>query len=182
MSRAAETTEDCTYRHSCKGKVKVAKTIDATHPLIRERTPFRTAIRKTSYGTFISMSGHAHEPMAPRELGHLPHQYREHVRMAEFVVYSYDTPIAWWSRVPRDTHDLEYVEAWLRGDEGQWFMPQVRYTTTTTQHFSEVHTALGGYGSHRTSWQRENQIPYVSLRYDDAPERVEQVGCERHYY
>lgn len=57
--------------------------------------------------------------------GQLPRQYWDDVTGADYVVYSYLTPIAW--HMPN----------------GQWVMPDVRYSVTTSKHQSKIRTAIG---------------------------------------
>lgn len=161
-------------------RTKILRTIDECAPLIRKRLPFRTRIRKTAYGEFISMRGRS--DYVGR--GHLPEAYLPSLHHSEYVVYSYDTPIAWWNPIPADLGNLYTVESWLDGDEvGQWIMPEVRYTITTTSHQAEVRSALGGYGgSWQANWKPREPIPLTQLVIPGAPVRVEYVGCERTAY
>jgi hypothetical protein len=48
--------------------------------------------------------------------GRLPDEYRESCRWADYRVYSYATPIAWWS------------------EENGWTRPEVSYSPTTSHH------------------------------------------------
>ena len=73
------------------------------------------------------------------QLGQLPDewraQWREDKGEIDYVIYSYQTPIAW--RI-RDT--------WY-GNGGQthshrWIVPDVRYSVTTSKHQNNVRTAL----------------------------------------
>jgi hypothetical protein len=59
--------------------------------------------------------------------GHLPARYRATARLATYVVYSYETPIAWvWS---------PEAEGDDRGDWTEWYeVPDVGYSVTTGQH------------------------------------------------
>jgi hypothetical protein len=61
-------------------------------------------------------------------MGHLPSQYHESARKAHYVVYSYNTPIAWY--VPTVG----------------WVTPNVRYSVTTSRHQSKVFTAISQIG------------------------------------
>lgn len=56
--------------------------------------------------------------------GEMPYEYRDSVKQADYVVYSYSTPIAW--HVP---------------NEG-WVVPQVKYSTTTTRHQNMISVAV----------------------------------------
>lgn len=70
--------------------------------------------------------------------GRLDDKYRESVKQADYVVYSYSTPIAWhinpYSDTP-PTSDDEYPG-------GYWVMPDDTYSPTTSRHQSIVRTAL----------------------------------------
>lgn len=59
--------------------------------------------------------------------GILPQEYRASCAQADYVVYSYNTPIAWHRR----------------GDYGgDWVMPDVKYSRTTTVHQGKIAVAL----------------------------------------
>lgn len=69
--------------------------------------------------------------------GQLPDRYRDLVRLASYIVYSYATPIAWFIEgTPSDLSDVESLRAWLDNGEasGAWVMPAVRYSVTTSKH------------------------------------------------
>jgi hypothetical protein len=55
--------------------------------------------------------------------GQLPEEYQGSFGDADYAVFSYDTPIAW--RI-----------------DGQWYMPDYRYSRTTTRHQSTIRVAL----------------------------------------
>jgi hypothetical protein len=56
--------------------------------------------------------------------GHLPRKYHGSVRQAVYVVYSYDTPIAWVLEAPNSSTGDPY-----------WFkVPDISYSITTGQH------------------------------------------------
>lgn len=55
--------------------------------------------------------------------GRLSREYLISVRKADYVVYSYGTPIAWHN-------------------EDGWHMPDVKYSVTTSRHQSRIRTAL----------------------------------------
>lgn len=61
--------------------------------------------------------------------GHLPRKYHDGVRQAAYVVYSYETPIAWM------------VEVDLPGDPCRYYLPDVSYSPTTGQHQYAVRDA-----------------------------------------
>jgi hypothetical protein len=64
------------------------------------------------------------------ECGHLPQQYWKFLRDADYVVFSYETPIAW------------HVPAAGPGDVDAWWLPDVRYSSTTDEHQAVVRLAL----------------------------------------
>lgn len=78
---------------------------------IADRIPFQT------YGALmaISRSANAVGKRLPFT-GQLPSQYIESAERASYVVYSYSTPIAWWS------------------EEDGWSRPEVKYSVTTSVH------------------------------------------------
>ena len=56
-------------------------------------------------------------------VGILPREYEASVRGADYVIYSYATPIAWRT-------------------QGQWHTPDVKYSVTTSRHQSRIFTAI----------------------------------------
>lgn len=81
--------------------------------VLKERENFST------YGKLKGRSG-----PAGWEWGRLPYDYRESVKRADYVVYSYSTPIAW--HVP---------------GEG-WVVPDEKYSVTTTIHQNKIRVAV----------------------------------------
>ncbi len=59
------------------------------------------------------------------EYGELPPEWHRNVMRADYVVYSYWTPIAWRNR-----------------DGGAWVQPDIKYGATTTKHQNKVAEAL----------------------------------------
>lgn len=57
-------------------------------------------------------------------LGKLPAEYKHSAERAAYIVYSYQTPIAWWS------------------ESDGWTVPLVKYSVTTSVHQGKVRTAL----------------------------------------
>lgn len=84
--------------------------------MIAKRVPFRNSGR-----TLRGEEGPA------RRVGYLPDRkgWHESVRQARYVVYSYETPIAW------------------EAADGRTVIPTKRYSPTTTQH---QHEAAKGFG------------------------------------
>lgn len=65
------------------------------------------------------------------DAGRLPREWWEDVSRADYIVWSYDTPIAW--RIP---------------GEG-WVVPDVSYSVTTSCHQGKIRAALGMIGGYR---------------------------------
>ncbi len=87
-----------------------------------------------TYGALYSVKkyvpGHVYDPCNCAEdgngpWGRLPKQYWESVNHADYVIYSYSTPIAW--------HDYY---------QDKWVMPDEKYSATTSDHQSLVCTAI----------------------------------------
>jgi hypothetical protein len=60
---------------------------------------------------------------APWSWGRLDYDHRASVKDADYVIYSYQTPIAWRT-------------------QGQWHTPNVKYSVTTSRHQSKIFTAI----------------------------------------
>ena len=86
----------------------VAQTLDEAAQMIEKRQPFRLA-RSFDPPTLWATT------IPPGYLGNLPPQYAESVTMADYVVMSYWTPIAWET-------------------DGEIALPDVGYSATTGQH------------------------------------------------
>lgn len=84
---------------------------------LRDRSPFRT-------------HGSMHGTTDPIGHGRLPREFwssfdaATHGNATGYAVYSYATPIAWWS------------------PEDGWTMPEVRYSVTTSKHQGRIRVAL----------------------------------------
>lgn len=92
-------------------------------PVIRNREPF------TTHG---ALHGEDFPPSAYEliNLSMLPRDLWESVEAADYVVYSYSTPIAWHTLHEDGAHN------------GCWTIPDVKYSVTTTAHQHKVMTAL----------------------------------------
>ena len=89
-----------------------------THEYVKERKEFKN-------GTG-SLRGLRTGGLGARSYGHLPPEARRpSLDKAEYVVYSYWTPIAWCYR-------------------GRWYYPNVSYSPTTTQHQGWVKMGMAG--------------------------------------
>jgi hypothetical protein len=78
--------------------------------------------RREAFTTHGSLSGRAPygEHFGPWDSGRLPREYVESFQRATFAVFSYATPIAWVD------------------ESGQWVIPDVRYSVTTSKHQSQA--------------------------------------------
>jgi hypothetical protein len=76
------------------------------------------------------LSGRPTEDGGATGCGDLPAQYHRFLRDADYVVFSYETPIAW------------HVPAAGPGDVDAWWLPDVRYSSTTSEHQAVVRMAL----------------------------------------
>lgn len=68
-------------------------------------------------------------------VGRLPSEYWDSVKDADYVVYSYATPIAW-----HISYDTGSAVA-----NPRWVMPNEKYSLTTTRHQAIIRTALGDF-------------------------------------
>lgn len=96
---------------------------------VDSQTPFRTntgTVRGYKYPNAGDESGYP--PM-----GRLPEEHQKELKilidkeMIRFIIYSFGTPIAW----------VHY--------SGEWTVPDVRYSVTTTHHQGVVRTAIANY-------------------------------------
>jgi hypothetical protein len=85
-------------------------------PILAAREPF------TSHGNLYSSD----DGFYP--LGRLPGEHHASLKRADYVVYSYSTPIAWHT-------------------EDGWVMPDEKYSVTTSRHQSRIRTALTEIGA-----------------------------------
>lgn len=85
-------------------------------PYIRDRENFTT--HGSLWGNEVVG---AHSTLS---IGRLPEQYRPCVENADYIVYSYGTPIAW------------------HRPEIGWQMPNEKYSVTTSAHQGKVRTCL----------------------------------------
>jgi hypothetical protein len=88
-------------------------------PYIRSREAFATA------GALWAVE----QTLPASEYGQLPPEYVESVQRADYVVYSYRTPIAW-----HITHTPDWA--------GTWVIPDVEYSATTTRHQHKIRSCL----------------------------------------
>ena len=78
---------------------------------------------------FSNATGTFHGTPFPVGKGRLPKEFEDSLNEADYVVYSYGTPIAW--HVP--------AQGTLRA---RWIEPNVKYSQTTTAHQSRLSIAL----------------------------------------
>lgn len=90
----------------------IVATLSEAQQKITAREPFRLKGRATLWATATP----------PSHIGHLPPQYAESLTMADYVVMSYHTPIAWET-------------------DGEAVVPDVGYSPTTGQHQYTVKAA-----------------------------------------
>lgn len=100
-------------------------------------------------------------------MGHLPSRYRSFVREAVYVVYSYDTPIA-WVREPDRLADS--------GDELIYEIPDVGYSVTTGQHQMAVMEAWADHMRRQGNYRR---WPGRGRETVQVPGNAEVYGRER---
>ena len=96
---------------------------------------------------------------APSWLGHLPPQFSEEIALAEYVVLSYDTPIAWVI-------------------DGEKSVPDVGYSPTTGQHQYLVKHAWG-MDSFPARGRPTVQVPSTHMRYG-RERRLRSGGMDGH--
>lgn len=105
-------------------------------------TPFRAGKRRrgTTYTTMRGVLGMPHLPGCTgleNPMGSLPEPHRTQFRRTylDYVIYSYDTPIAWRGTYPH--------EDWRDGyTYHSWHVPDVNYSVTTKNHQWEIIAAL----------------------------------------
>lgn len=97
-------------------------------------------------------------------MGHLPPRYHASAHAAVYVVYSYDTPIAWVLEVQHGTSDYTYV------------IPDVGYSVTTGQHQTAVMEAWGPHMRRQGDYRRFPGRGRETVR---VPANAEVYGTER---
>jgi hypothetical protein len=63
--------------------------------------------------------------------GYLPPEFKEGLEQASYAVYSYNTPIAWYA-------------------DGRWYVPEVKYSITTSMHQSRTRWGIVKSGDEAT--------------------------------
>lgn len=118
------------------------------------KDPYRKRLYKAIMGgedfnTYGALSGRrigsGHEPTSPsdgyvtyRDMGQLPYSYKRDyiINDPDYVIWSYETPIAWHATRHLDRDIDHYRPA------DYWVIPDVYYSTTTTRHQNIVRVAL----------------------------------------
>jgi hypothetical protein len=93
-------------------------TRDNADRFIRVRADFKTG---------GALKGYARRSDMVASTGYLPQKHHESFYRSTYRVYSYSTPIAWWSE-----------------QEG-WVIPDVKYSITTTRHQSKARVGAREY-------------------------------------
>lgn len=94
-------------------------------PYVRARETFKT---HGSLGGVSGVPGYWPE-------GQLPDEYKASLAQADYVVFSYRTPIAWHLRG-------DYV-----GESLAWVIPDVKYSNTTSAQQSKIRACIQEYAS-----------------------------------
>jgi len=87
----------------------------------------RFIAQRVNFKTGGALSGEIRNSGFAPHKGYLPEKYWASVNSADYIVWSYATPIAWWS------------------EEDGWTIPDVSYSVTTSRHQSKA--ALGAHYS-----------------------------------
>jgi hypothetical protein len=90
---------------------------------LRAREPFRTG---------GAMHGEPAAPDGSTQTGRLPAEWITSAKLADYVIWSYGTPIAWH----RPAGTLSPA------DPGAWIMPDLFYSVTTSKQADRIRTAL----------------------------------------
>lgn len=72
--------------------------------------------------------------------GRLPVEYHDSYKNADYVVYSYNTPIAW--HVPNRNEGWELGNGEPAPAEPGWVTPDEKYSVTTSKHQGRIFTAI----------------------------------------
>lgn len=89
---------------------------------------FRSIARAMGNGEDFRTHGSLHGGPAARtltswDMGQLPREFYSRAMFADYIVWSYSTPIAYWQ-------------------DGEWVVPEVRYSVTTTRQQATVRAAV----------------------------------------
>jgi hypothetical protein len=105
---------------------------------LRELAPFST------HGNLWGQEGPA------ATYGRLPAMMRESASQADYVVYSYATPIAWHLPTVQEVKVTGYAKPISASDfpfaTGTWVFPPLKYSVTTSKAQGRILTALGSLG------------------------------------
>lgn len=87
---------------------------------VTTRTAHDVIAARKDFKTSGSLRGESKSVGYTPWTGYLPAEWHESVRQASYVVYSYSTPIGWWS------------------EADGWTVPSEKYSITTTKHQSNL--------------------------------------------
>lgn len=84
---------------------------------------------RIDFKTGGALRGALHDPTRIGGFGQLDPKYWNEVQASTYIVWSYETPIAWYNAL-----------------EGTWTMPDRKYSVTTSNHQGRIRTALTSLG------------------------------------
>jgi hypothetical protein len=92
----------------------------------------------TTHGALYGRPGNAYGIA----VGRLDSKYHESVKHADYVVYSYATPIAW--HLPAGSPTEAYPDGvwYAMNPHGEWITPEDKYSVTTSKHQGRIYTAI----------------------------------------
>ena len=122
--------------------VKLLTTRSAFHHFaaaMNQRTPFKTS------GALKGGPSPEAKYFSGWNLGHLNEKWYDSVRSADYIVWSYGTPIAW--HVPCTCNGMGFIaNRWVFtgecGCKSGWVVPDDKYSVTTTKHQSKIVAAV----------------------------------------
>lgn len=130
--------------------------IDAYRPLLVDLAAFDAGanVKGRRYS-----GGVAYMVADPANVGQLPQHYREQfaadATLIDYVVWSYETPIAW--------HVADVDGGPSTGYDGFWEIPWVRYSQTTSQHQARITGAIRHANAAGGRMDRRPAGPFVNL-------------------
>jgi len=101
--------------------------------LLSEHRTFRN-----SNGSLVGKPHVAGQSLPDNATGELPDDIRPLTTDADYIVYSYETPIAWHVQTLQNRDETGHPH-------GKWMLPDVRYSATTSRHQQAIALALDGY-------------------------------------
>lgn len=101
---------------------------------------FRAAMNRreafTTYGALRGVPLPLSRSRKVISVGRLPKEYHDSVRRADYVIFSYATPIAW--HIPSNQREAEMYGSTY----GFWVVPDESYSVTTSRHQHKIRAAL----------------------------------------